>query len=379
MRNSVKAVVDAYNGTVTLYAWDMSDPLLQAWSSVYGNTLTPISEISADLMSHLRYPESLFKMQRSLLATYHVQDATAFYSGQGFWRTPSDPTKADNVQPPYYLTLKMPSQDDATFSLTSTYIPIGTGAHARNILTGFLAVNSETGSTAGTVSPDYGKLRLLQLPQSATVSGPGQVQNLFNSNATVQETLRLLRDGGSQVINGNLLTLPVGGGLLYVQPVYVQSATGTQFPSLQKVLVSFGDKVGFADTLNEALDQVFSGDSGAVAGDAERPEGSGEVPSLDGEPPAGEPASPPASSEPSPGASPSESPVPPAESTEPAEPATPPGGQVTLDEALSRANQAMADSRTALAQGNWAAYGLAQDALAEALRDATLAQEGDTP
>ncbi|MDR1152812.1 MAG: UPF0182 family protein, partial [Bifidobacteriaceae bacterium] len=389
MRNSVKAVVDAYDGSVTLYAWDMSDPLLQAWSSVYGNTLTPISEISSALMSHLRYPESLFKMQRSLLATYHVQDATAFYSGQGFWRTPSDPTKADNVQPPYYLTLKMPSQDDATFSLTSTYIPIGTGANDRNILTGFLAVNSETGSTAGEVDPDYGKLRLLQLPQSATVSGPGQVQNLFNSNATVQETLRLLRDGGSQVINGNLLTLPVGGGLLYVQPVYVQSATGTQFPSLQKVLVSFGDKVGFADTLNEALDQVFSGDSGAVAGDAERPEGTGEVPSVDGEPQEGEsvaspPAAPPssASSAPSvssPPPSPSAPSTEPTELTEPAEPAAPPGGQGTLDEALARANQAMADSRAALAQGDWASYGLAQEALEEALRDATLAQEGSTP
>jgi uncharacterized membrane protein (UPF0182 family) len=393
MRNSVKAVVDAYDGSVTLYAWDTTDPVLQAWASVYGDTLTPMSEISGDLMSHLRYPESLFKMQRSLLATYHVQDATAFYSGQGFWRTPSDPTKSDNVQPPYYLTLKMPTQDDATFSLTSTYIPIGTGTNDRNILTGFLAVNSETGDTPGKVDPDYGKLRLLQLPQSATVSGPGQVQNLFNSDATVQETLRLLRDGGSEVINGNLLTLPMGGGLLYVQPVYVQSATGTRFPSLQKVLVSFGDKVGFADTLNEALDQVFSGDSGASAGDADRPTGTGEVPAVEDESPPIEPdtpatAGPDQTVETTPPAPDTTETTAPA-STPPDQPETtppaPPGGTLPeppagdLAGALARANQAMADSQAALSAGDWAAYGQAQDALAQALADATAAQEAGEP
>jgi len=166
MRNSVKATVDAYTGEVTLYAWDESDPLLKAWSGVYGNTVTPMSEISGQLMSHLRYPESLFKVQRTLLATYHVTDASAFYSAQGFWRTPTDPTKvvdaargdAAPLQPPYYLTLKMPDQDGATFSLTSTYIPVGTGTNDRNILTGFLAVDSETGNQAGQVAEGYGKL-----------------------------------------------------------------------------------------------------------------------------------------------------------------------------------------------------------------------------
>jgi uncharacterized membrane protein (UPF0182 family) len=266
IRNSVKAVVNAYTGKVTLYAWDVNDPILQTYAKIYKNTLHPMSEISSNLMSHLRYPESLFKVQRSMLSTYHITDASSYYSGQGFWKIPSDPTKETSKvnQPPYYLTMKMPGQDNATFSLSSTYIPIGSGKDSRNILTGFLAVNSETGNQAGKVAPDYGQLRLLQLPQSSTVSGPGQVQNLFNSDATVQSVLRLLRDGGSQVINGNLLTLPVGGGLLYVEPVYVQSSTGTQFPSLQKVLVSFGDKVGFSNTLGGALDQIFSGDSGAL-------------------------------------------------------------------------------------------------------------------
>ncbi|ETJ05068.1 MAG: hypothetical protein Q605_AUC00557G0001, partial [Actinomyces urogenitalis DORA_12] len=130
------------------------------------------------------------------------------------------------------------------------------------------AVDSETASgEPGVRNPDYGKLRLLELPRSSNVSGPGQVQNNFDSDSTASQVLNLLSQQGSQVIKGNLLTLPVGGGLLYVQPVYVQSSSGTQYPLLRKVLVSFGDKVGFADTLSEALDQVFGGDSGAQTGE----------------------------------------------------------------------------------------------------------------
>jgi uncharacterized membrane protein (UPF0182 family) len=380
MRNSVKAVVDAYDGSVTLYTWDDADPVLETWAGVYNNTLAPMSEISGELMSHLRYPESLFKVQRTLLATYHVTDAAAFYTSQGFWRTPADPTRSENeeqFQPPYYLTLKMPDQEEAVFSLTSTYIPIGVGTNQRNILTGFLAVNSETGNQAGKVDPGYGKLRLLQLPQSATVSGPGQVQNLFNSDPAVQTTLNLLRTGGSEVTNGNLLTLPVGGGLLYVQPVYVQSSSGTSFPSLQKVLVAFGEKVGFANTLNEALDQVFGGDSGASAGDAERPEGTGEVPATTetgGPTPAPSlTASPPG---PTDQPSPTEVATPAPTVSSPSDGASPPATDLAdpLDDALSRADQAMNDSQTALAEGDWAAYGQAQAELEQAIRDAVAAR-----
>ena len=124
--------------------------------------------------------------------------------------------------------------------------------------------------TPGVKDPDYGKFRLLELPRDATVSGPGQVQNQFRSDTEAQKVLNILRQGETDVINGNLLTLPVGGGLLYVQPVYVKSSQGTQFPLLQKVFVSFGDQVGFADTLSGALDQVF-GDRGRAEPDTGTP------------------------------------------------------------------------------------------------------------
>lgn len=264
MRNSVKATVDAYDGTVTLYTWDQKDPLLKAWSKVFPGVLKPLSAINGELMSHLRYPEDLFKVQRKLLTNYHVTDAGAFFGGQDFWRVPDDPTRGTGqLQPPYYLTLQMPGQEETSFSLTSTFIPVG---GRREVLTGFLAVDADAGSTAGRPREGYGQMRLLQLPRDTVVPGPGQVKNTFNANPTVSKELNLLRGGGSKVESGNLLTLPVGDGLLYVQPVYVRGQGSGTYPLLQRVLVAFGDQdaIGFAPTLEEALDQVFGGDSGAT-------------------------------------------------------------------------------------------------------------------
>ena len=136
------------------------------------------------------------------------------------------------------------------------------------MLYGFLAADGDAGNKKGVKDPGYGKLRLLELPDGHPGPGPGQVQNTFNSDPTVSQQLNVLRLGQSDVINGNLLTLPVGGGLLYVQPVYVKSTGETSYPMLQQVLVAFGDKIAFADTLDDALDQLFGGNSGASAGDS---------------------------------------------------------------------------------------------------------------
>src|SRR5690606_15040295 len=175
------------------------------------------------------------------------------------------------LQPPYYLTMKVPGMDQSAFTLYSTCIPQESGDNARSILTGYLAVNADAGSTPGKISPDYGKFTLLTLPKAETVPGPGQVQNNFNSDPTVSTELNLLSQGSTDVIKGNLLTLPVGGGLLYVQPVYIQSTGETSYPLLKKVLVAFGDKIAFESTLDAALDKIFGGDSGASAGDGGTP------------------------------------------------------------------------------------------------------------
>lgn len=339
IRNSVKAVVNAYDGSVTLYAWDEDDPVLKAWMAVYPDTVKPKSEISGDLMSHLRYPEDLFKVQRELLTSYHVTDARSFYSGGDFWKSPNDPTQGGGKisQPPYYLTLKMPGQDEATFSLTSSFIP--GGRTDREVLTGFLAVDAEPGNEAGKVREGYGKLRLLELPRDLTVPGPGQVQNLFNSTPRISQELNLLAQNASQVIRGNLLTLPVGDGLLYVQPVYVQSSQGTQFPLLHRIAVAFGDEIGYAATLDEALDQVFGGDSGAQAGDAGVDPKDRETPGEDGPEKA---------------------------------------AREQLTDALERARAAMQEADAAMKGGDWKAYGEAQAKLQKALEDAVAAEKADT-
>ncbi|MCM3779340.1 UPF0182 family membrane protein [Microbacterium hydrocarbonoxydans] len=268
IRNSVKATVDAYDGSVTLYAWDDQDPVLQTWQKIYPSTLKPVSEMSGDLMSHVRYPTDLFKVQRDILGIYHIDTAGSFAQQDNRWQTPNDPRSDSVLQPPYYLTMQMPGQDSPRFSMFSTFIPSASGSGGnRDVLMGYLAVDSDAGSEAGKKAEGYGQLRMLEIDTDTTVPGPGQVQNTYNSDTSVVPQLNLLQQGESQVIYGNLLTLPVGGGLLYVQPVYVQSSEGTKLPRLQKVLVAFGDKVAFEDTLTAALDALFGGDSGATGGD----------------------------------------------------------------------------------------------------------------
>ena len=360
IRNSVKATVDAYSGKVTLYAWDDKDPVLATWQKIYPSTVKPISEMSGDLMSHVRYPADLFKVQRQILGQYHVTDAGPFYSRSDAWATPADPQATANdttLQPPYYLTMQMPGQDAPAFSLYSSFIPRGTSDSSRSILTGYLAADADAGAEKGVKGDDYGKLRLLTLPKEDTVPGPGQVQNNFNSDPSVSSAINLLKQGQTKVINGNLLTVPVGGGLLYVQPVYVQSTAETAYPLLQKVLVAFGDQIAFENTLDEALDVLFGGDSGAEAGDTGTDSTvAPETPSVDpgtgtdGGTDTGSDTGTDAGTDGDTGVT-------------TGDPAT----DAQLQQALNEAKQAIADKQAALEKGDFAAYGAADAKLAEAV------------
>lgn len=354
MRNSVKAIVDAYDGSVRLFQWDEKDPILSTWMKIYPGSVESKQNISADLMGHLRYPEDMFKVQRDLLTSYHVRDASDFYTGGDRWRLAEETStaatangastatmsssqqQAVRVQPPYYLTMQMPGQQSAEFSLTSVFVP--GGESKREAMAGFLAVDSETGSEAGKVREGYGKLRLIALPSSTTVPGPGQIQNAYDTNQTIASQLNVLNLSDSTVIRGNLLTLPVGGGLLYVQPVYIQGSGGANYPVLRFVLTAFGNRVGFAPTLAESLDQTFGGDSAAkVAGgdqSTDKNKGGGDQQNQ-------------AESEPS----------------------------KQLASALQDANQAIQDGQNALKNNDWAAYGESQKRLNDALTKAIDAQK----
>ena len=355
IRNSVKATVDAYDGSVNLYAWDTKDPVLKSWERIFPNQYKPLSAISGDLMSHLRYPEGMFKVQRQLLSQYHVTAANQFFSGEDFWQIPIDPTESASaqqegvLQPPYYLTLQTQGAREPKFSLTSSFIPAGT--ETREILTGFLSVDSDAGGERGRIGPNYGTLRLLELPKNSNVPGPGQAQNNFNANATVSKELNLLESGSTSVKRGNLLTLPIGGGLVYVQPVYVQSSGSTSYPLLKRVLVAIGEQVGFADTLDDALDQIFGGNSGAAAGDAENSTGNGgssQQNATSGSAGSGGGSS----------------------SSDTASQRSP-----ELQQALNDADQAMKDSDAALKKGDFSAYGEAQKHLKDAIAKAVTAEQ----
>jgi uncharacterized membrane protein (UPF0182 family) len=278
----------------------------------FPGVVKPKSAMPSGVLSHVRYPEDMFKVQRNVLAKYHVSDPQAFYSGQDFWIVPDDPTKPalKQAQPPYFLTLRMPDQKEPSFQLTTAYAP-----SKRQTLAAFMAANSDPGE-------DYGTIRVLQLPRNTTIPGPTQVQNNFESDPDVSTKLSLLRSGGSDVELGNLLSLPVGGGLLYFEPVYVRASAGEGYPLLRKVLVAFGSKVAFEDDLATALSQIFNE---SVPVDT----GGGVTPGT--------------------------------------------GGSTGLAAAIDSANRAYADAQAALKRGDFAAYGAAQARLEAALKAITAA------
>jgi uncharacterized protein len=316
IRNSVKATVDAYTGKVDMYQWDKKDPVLKTWMKAFPGTVKPKGAIGGDLMDHLRYPQDLFKVQRELLTRYHVTSPSQFYSGSERWQIPDDPTQKGTAVPPYYLSLQMPGEKKQTFSLTTTFNP-----NKRETLGAFMAI------AADPRGPAYGKIKMLRLPSNTTVSGPSQVQSKFNSDPNIAESLNLLKRGDSEIEYGNLLTVPLEGGLLYVEPVYVRGA-GTNYPRMRKVLVTYGERIAFEDTLGQALDKVFDSKGDPGEGDGgEQPE----------EPPPSEKAS--------------------------------------VKEALGKAQDAYDKGQRALEKGDWEAYGKAQDELKDALKDAQEAEK----
>lgn len=330
-RNSVKAVVDAFEGTVDLYAWDEADPILQTWMKAFPGVVQERSSMPLGIEAHVRYPQDLFKVQRVVLSRYHVTDPATFYNGTDFWIVPFDPTQSiQQFQPPYYLTLQMPGQDKPVFSLTTTFAP-----QRRPTLAAFMAVDSAPGD-------GYGTIRVLQLPSNTTIPGPTQVQNNFESDPEISAELSLLRRGGSEVNLGNLLSLPFNGGLLYVEPVYLR-ATQDGFPLLRKVLAGYGANVVLEDTLEEALAAVFETDP---------------IPTPEPTP----------GPDPDPNPDPNPQPIP--------GPGPEPTGDplVDLQTALTDAQAAYDRGEAALALGDFAAYGQAQADLAAALRRASEAE-----
>jgi uncharacterized membrane protein (UPF0182 family) len=334
IRNSVKATVDAYDGTVTLYAWDEQDPVLKTYMKAFPGLVQPRDAVSPDLESHVRYPEDLFKLQRDILTRYHVSDPIAFYNQNDRWQVSPDPTQQqattstaiEEDQPPYYILAQRPGDERASFQLTSAL-----NAFERDNLSAFVSASSDPAS--------YGQIQVLRLPGNTPYRGPRQVQNSFNTNNLIRPDITLFNSESSRAVFGNLLTLPIGdAGLLYVQPLYVQGTQENAFPLLQKVLVNYADRIGYADTLAEALDQVFGQGVGEVA--------------VDGGDAA--PSTAPSTAAPSGGASPA--------------PSSGPVDEAARDAAVTQLNDAITELGDATRAGDFARIGQAQADLQTAVQ-----------
>jgi uncharacterized protein len=259
LHNSVKAVVDAYTGAVTLYEWDQAqhpDPLLNTWKSVFPGLVRPQSSIPPALLPQLRYPTDLFNVQRSLLTKYHVAEPSSFYSGNDFWTVPKDPTVAASQSlnaaatttasspplPSRYSSMSADGVGAQRYSLSSPLVTLN-----GKQLAAFVSVDARPG-------PNYGKFTVLNFASSSGGESPAQVQNDIESNTTITESLTLQRGGNSNVVLGDLEAIPLAGRMLYVEPVYTQSSGGGSFPVLRHVIALYGDgDPSFEDNLDAAV------------------------------------------------------------------------------------------------------------------------------
>ena len=330
IRNSVKAVVDAYTGEVTLYAYDQNDPILRAWRKAFPNLFEPRSAaIEAKLDEHFRYPEDLFSIQTWIYASYHIGNPDVFYSREDFWALPDDRSGelqrqedtggltigASVKSRPYYLLTHLPGSQDLQFVLVMPFTP-----NNKENMVSYLAANSDPA--------DYGKLSLFNLDRSRTIFGPTQVNARILANPTIASELTFLNQQGSRVLLGNLLIVPVKESLLYVQPIFVQGSAANSFPQLQRVAVYYNNSIGYAPNLGDAISQVVSGEA---------------------PPPAG-----------------TEKPPPPAAG----------GGAADVQELLRQANAAYEDAQRALAAGNLGLYQQRVNRMADLVERALAAQGG---
>lgn len=274
IRNSVKITVDAYDGTVNLYLSDPKDPVAQTYNRAFGGILKPLSEMPSALRKHLRYPEDLFRLQRSVYATYHVDDPRVFYLKEDAWAIPNEPNLETSKEPndtapnsrgrqmePYYVVMRRPEEQKEEFLLMSPMSPIN--REDKNML-GWMCARCD--------GDHYGELVLYRFPQQESVNGPSQVIALINSDPIISPQLSLLRQGGSSATFGNLIVIPVDKSLIAIAPLYIEASNSAKLPQLQKVVVVFGQRAVMENTLEEALAKLFSGYVDTKNGTEKEPE-----------------------------------------------------------------------------------------------------------
>ncbi|NJK56543.1 MAG: UPF0182 family protein [Pleurocapsa sp. SU_5_0] len=244
LRNSVKVVVDAYNGKVDFYIADESDPMIRTWNKVFPQVFKPLSTMPVDLRRHLRYPEDFFSIQSERLLTYHMQDPQVFYNREDQWQIPKEiyGAKPQEVKP-YYLIMKLPTESQEEFILLHPYTPSN-----RPNLIAWLAARSD--------GAEYGKLLLYQFPKQKLIYGINQIEALINQDPVISQQISLWNREGSRAIQGNLLVIPIEQSLLYVEPLYIE-AKENSLPALARVIVIYENQIVMAETLDEGIQAIF--------------------------------------------------------------------------------------------------------------------------
>ena len=315
IRNSVKVTVDAYDGTTTLYVADPADPLIRAWQGVFPNLFRPISELPEDLAAHIRVPEEGFNVQTRMYGRYHVRDPRTFFQNDDLWTVPTGQTSEQTLpSEAYYVIMRMPGETEAEFLLLQPMVPI-----SRPNMIAWVAARND--------APNYGAVRVYNFPADTTVFGPAQIEARIDQDPDISAQVTLWNQSGSQVIRGNLIVVPIGDSLIYLQPVYLQS-TGSSFPEFQRIIVASPTEVVWAPTLGESLRLLLQAQGG----------------------PGPSPSTPPEPS-PTPGPTPSGGPAP--------TPSAAPGDGLPTDLAglIEYANAHFELAQQALREGDFARYG----------------------
>jgi uncharacterized protein len=250
IRNSVKVVIDAYNGTVTFYVMDAADPVIATYRRIFPALFKPFEAMPADLQRHIRYPEDLFRIQALQYRAYHMDAPEVFYNREDLWQFPREPTSSDGTNPtggtrmaPYYMIMRLPGEQRAEFFLMLPMSP-----SQRENMIAWLAARCDP--------PDYGKLIVYEFPKDKLVYGPFQIEARINQNTDISQQISLWNQMGSRVLRGNLLVAPIENSILYVSPLYLRAESG-QLPELKRVIAAYGDRVVMEDTLPAALAALF--------------------------------------------------------------------------------------------------------------------------
>jgi uncharacterized membrane protein (UPF0182 family) len=265
MRNSVKLVIDAYDGTLTAYVSAPGDPLIRTWDRIFPGIFVAMGRMPEGLRAHVRYPDGIYRIQTNLYTTYHMDDPEDFYHREDQWQIPTAAESGGKVPFMRHLVMRLPEEKSAEFIYMVPFTPRG-----KDNLAAWMVARND--------GAEYGRLRVYRLSRQTLAFGPQQIVNRINQNTTISSQLTLWDQRGSQVIRGDLLVIPIEEALLYVQPIYLQ-AQGGRIPELKRVVVAYQNRVVMRETLDDALAEMFGGATGrrapapAIAADTTAPAG----------------------------------------------------------------------------------------------------------